>query len=152
MALMRFDPFREWDRAAEQAFRGARAMQQSMAMEAFRRGDEFFVALDMPGVDANDVDVTVERNVVNIHVTRRPLRQEGDEVLVDERSQGEFSRQLFLGENLNPGNLSANYESGVLMLRIPVAEASKPRKVEIGAQVPGQQSVEARSERQKEKA
>lgn len=153
MTLMRFDPFRDWDRVTEQALRGARSMQQSMPMEAFRRGDEVIVALDLPGVDADDVDVTVERNVVNIRFARRPLRQESDEVLVDERPQGEFSRQLFLGENLDPGNLAANVESGVLTLRIPVAEASKPRKIEIGSQVPSQQTVEAGSaEREKAKA
>lgn len=93
MALMRFDPFREWDRAAEQAFRGACAMQQSMPMEAFRRGDEFFVALDMPGVAPDTVDVTVERILDSIRVTRRPLRQEDDEVLVEERPQGESEQQ-----------------------------------------------------------
>lgn len=149
MTLMRFDPLREWDRLTEQAFRGTRAMQM-MPMEAFRRGDEFHVALDLPGVNPDDIDVTVERNVINIRATRRPLHREGDEVLVDERPQGEFSRQLFLGENLDPSNLTANCESGLLTLQIPVAEASKPRKIEIGAQVPSQQSVEAhQSKREK---
>ena len=153
MTLMRFDPFREWDRLTEQAMRGGRSAVQSMPMEAYRRGDEFFVALDLPGVNPDDVDVTVERNVVNIRVTRQPMHREDDEVLVDERPQGEFSRQLFLGENLDANNLSASYESGVLTLRIPVAEESKPRKVEIGSQVPSQQSVETRqAEREKAKA
>ena len=63
---------------------------------------------------------------------RAPLRQEGDELLVDERQQGEFSRQCFLGDNLDSARLSAEFDRGVLMLGIPVAEASKPRKVEIG--------------------
>lgn len=153
MTLMRFDPFREWDRLTEQAMRSARSAAQSMPMEAYRRGDEFFVALDLPGINPDDVDMTVERNVVNIRVTRQPKHSEDDEVLVDERPQGEFSRQLFLGENLDPNNLSASYESGVLTLRIPVAEESKPRKVEIGSQVPGQQSVETRqAEREKANA
>lgn len=153
MTLMRFDPFREWDRLTEQAVRSARSAVQSMPMEAYRRGDEFFVALDLPGVNPDDVDVTVERNVVNIRVTRQPMHREDDEVLVDERPQGEFSRQLFLGENLDANSLSASYESGVLTLRIPVAEESKPRKVEIGSQVPSQQAVETRqAEREKANA
>ena len=101
-------------------------------MEAFRRDDQFVVALDLPGVDPGDVDVTVERNVVTVHARRAPLRREGDELLVDERPQGEFSRQFFLGDNLDSTRLSAEFDRGVLVLGIPVAEASKPRKVEIG--------------------
>lgn len=152
MTLMRFDPFREWDRA-EQAFAGGTRAMRIMPMEAYRRGDEFFVVLDLPGVNPDDVDVTVERNVVNIRASRSSTRKDGDDVLVDERPQGEFARQLFLGENLDPGKLTANYESGVLSLRIPVAESSKPRKIEIGANVPSQQSIEARAtQREKAKA
>ena len=132
MTLMRFDPFRELDRLSEQVMAGSRALR-TMPMEAFRRGDEFFVALDLPGVEPADVDLTVERNVVNIRATRQPARREGDEVLVDERPSGEFSRQLFLGDNLDSSQLAAGFEHGVLTLRIPVSEASKPRRVEIGS-------------------
>jgi HSP20 family protein len=53
------------------------------------------------------------------------------EVLVAERPQGSFSRQLFLGETLDADRIEANYESGVLSLRIPVAEAAKPRRVQV---------------------
>jgi HSP20 family protein len=60
-------------------------------------------------------------------------RQEGDELLVDERAHGKFSRQFFLGDNLDAGKLSADLERGVLTLTIPVAEQSKPRQVQIGS-------------------
>jgi HSP20 family protein len=130
MTLMRFDPFRELDRLAEQTVRTPRALP----MEAFRRGDRFIVALDLPGVDGKDVDVTVERNVVTVKATRRPLRQENDEVLIDERPQGEFSRQFFLGDMLAAADLSADFDRGVLVLTVPVAESSKPRKIEIAEQ------------------
>ena len=132
MTLMRFDPFRELDRMAEQAFSGGRAAR-SMPMEAMRRGDEFLVFLDLPGVQPDDVDVTVERNVISIRAHRAPRRQEGDEVIVDERPYGEFTRQLFLGDNLDPGGLTADLENGVLIMRIPVSEASKPRRVALGS-------------------
>jgi HSP20 family protein len=126
--MMRSDPFRELDRWTEQAFAGART-PRPMPIEALRRGDMFMVALDLPGVAQDDVDVTVERNVVAVRATRRPLAEEGDEVIVDERPHGEFSRQLFLGENLDPARLTARLVEGVLTLGIPVSEASKPRKV-----------------------
>lgn len=130
MTLMRFDPFRELDRWTEQALAGTRSMR-TMPMEALRRGDRFFVALDLPGVTQEDIDVTVERNVVTVRASRAPLAQEGDEVIVDERPHGEFSRQLFLGENLDAGKLAAQLTDGVLNLEIPVSEASKPRKVSL---------------------
>jgi HSP20 family protein len=131
MTLMRFDPFRELDRWPEPAMPGTRTLR-TMPMEALRRGDRFLVALDLPGVTQDDLDVTVERNVVTIRARRTPLAQEGDEVIIDERPRGEFSRQLFLGENLDASKLTADLTDGVLNLEIPVSEASKPRKISLG--------------------
>ena len=144
MTLMRFDPFRELDRLADQALVGARAAR-TLPMEALRRGDQFIVSIDVPGTDPKDIDVTIERNVVEITAQRQPIRQEGDEVIVDERPQGEFRRQLFLGENLDPDHLSAACDRGVLTLTIPVSEASKPRKVQIGSSNAGEQAVQTGS-------
>ena len=131
MTLMRFDPFRELDRLAERALSGYGG--RTMAMEAVRRGDEFLVQLDLPGVREQDVDVTVERNVLSIRARRDPVRQEGDEVVVDERPYGEFSRQLYLGGDLDTNRLDAQFSDGVLTLRIPISESGKPRRVRIGA-------------------
>lgn len=102
-----------------------------MPIEAYRRGDEVCVHVDLPGVDPSAADVTVERNVVTIRATRRPLYGENDEVIINERPQGEFSRQFFLGDNLDMNGLNASFDRGVLTLRIPVSEESKPRRVEI---------------------
>jgi HSP20 family protein len=147
MVLMRFDPLRELDRLTDQAMGGAR-MPRTLPMEALRRGDELVVAIDVPGIDPKDVDVTVERNVVEVAARRQPLQQEGDEVIIDERPHGEFRRQLFLGDNLDPGKMTASCERGVLTLVIPVSEASKPRKVEIGSADEGQQALQTGSAQQ----
>lgn len=144
MTLMRFDPFREWDRLIDQ-FGSTPRMARTMPMEAYRRGDEFVVALDLPGVNPDDVDVTVERNVVSVRAKRQSPRGESDELLVDERPQGEFTRQLFLGDNLDAGKLKANFDGGVLTLTIPIAEKSKARRVEIGSGAQGSQVIEAES-------
>jgi HSP20 family protein len=133
MTLMRFDPFRSLDRLGEQLVSGTRAAP-TMPMEAFRRGDEFVVAIDMPGVASEDLELTVERNVVNVRATRRPIRREGDEVVVDERLYGEFSRQLFLGDNLDLDKLEATCEHGVLTVTVPVSEASRPRRISVGGE------------------
>jgi HSP20 family protein len=130
---MRFDPFRELDRVAERTLSGAARALYSMPMEAFRRGDQFMVLMDLPGVSRDDIDLTIERNVVSVRVRRAPVHQEGDEVIIDERPYGEFARQLFLGDNLDPDRMSADVSDGVLTLTIPVSEASKPRRVALGS-------------------
>jgi HSP20 family protein len=130
MGVMRWDPFRQFDRVTEQLMGTTRA-PRSMPMEAYRRGDQFLVHLDLPGVNPDDVDLTVERNVLTVRAERRPNWTEGDDVLVDETPQGVFSRQLLLGENLDAERLEASYDRGMLTLSIPVTEQAKPRRIEI---------------------
>jgi HSP20 family protein len=125
--LMRFDPFRDTDRLFDEVVRPGPAMP----MDAVRRGDHVEVRLDLPGVEPDSIDLTVERNVLTVRAERAPHRQEGDEVIAAERRHGTVSRQLFLGDTLDPGRLEAGYEHGVLALTIPVAEAAKPRKVSV---------------------
>lgn len=130
--LMRFDPFRELDRLTDQAWgNGGRAVPRGMPMDAFRRGDRFYVHFDLPGVHPDSIELTVEKNTLTVKAERRWDPQENDEVLIAERSRGSFTRQLFLGENLDTDHIEASYESGVLTLTIPVAEAAKPRRVEV---------------------
>jgi HSP20 family protein len=141
MTVIRFDPFQEFDRLSRQMLGTGRG-PRSMPMEAYRRGDQFFIHLDLPGVVPDDVQLTVERNVVAVRAERRPLWRQGDDVLVDETPQGIFSRQLFLGENLDAGGLEATFDQGILTLTIPVAEQAKPRRVEISAKPGGAQQVQ----------
>jgi HSP20 family protein len=128
--LMRTDPFREFDRLAQQVF-GSAARPAAMAMDAYRAGDDFIVHFDIPGVDPETIELDVERNVLNVRAERRPPAPEGAELIAAERPTGTFSRQLFLGDTLDTDRIDASYDSGVLTLRIPVAEAAKPRRIEI---------------------
>ncbi|MEO6987194.1 MAG: Hsp20/alpha crystallin family protein [Aquihabitans sp.] len=128
--LMRTDPFRELDRLAQQAL-GTPSRPAAMPIDAYRRGDEFIVELDLPGVDADSIDLTVERNVLTVHAQRRRSGDGDIEFLVGERPQGTFSRQLFLGDTLDTANIDADYTDGVLTLKLPVAERAKPRRVPI---------------------
>lgn len=128
--LMRSDPFRELDWLTQQVFgNGGRAAV--MPMDAYRHGEQFVVHFDLPGVEASSIDLTVERNVLTVSAQRQWQPAEGDQVVASERLQGSFSRQLFLGEVLDTERIEASYDNGVLTLTIPVAEAAKPRKVEI---------------------
>jgi HSP20 family protein len=135
--LMRTDPFREFDRLAQQAFgaaAGTWSRPAAMPMDAYRRGDEFVVEFDLPGVDPTAIELSVERNTLTVKAERRPsLRDEHVEMQVAERPLGVFSRQLFLGESLDSEHISAEYNAGVLTLRIPVAERAKPRTISISS-------------------
>lgn len=127
--LIRYEPFREFDRFTEDFLSERRARQ--IPVDAYRRGNEFKIHLDLPGVDSRFIELTVEGDVLTVRATRAWVRTEGDQIQIAERAQGEFSRQLFLGESLDREHITANYENGVLTLTIPVAEEAKPRKVEI---------------------
>ncbi len=129
--LMRTDPFRELDRMAQQML-GTATRPAAMPIDAFRQGDEFVVQFDLPGVRAESIDLTVERNVLTVHAQReRSFNEDGVELLIGERPHGTFSRQLFLGETLDTENLKAEYVDGVLVLRVPVREQAKPRKIDV---------------------
>lgn len=88
---------------------------------------------DLPGVDPGSIDLDVEHNVVTIKAERPASEDANTELIAAERPRGLFSRQLFLGDNLDTENISASYEGGVLALTIPVAEQAKPRKIEISS-------------------
>ena len=127
--LMRTDPFRELDRLTQQVF-GTAARPAAMPMDAYRSGDSFYVHLDLPGVKADSIQLTVEQNVLTVRAERAPV-QDGTELLVAERPAGIFTRQVFLGESLDADNIAADYTAGVLTLTIPVREAARPRSIQI---------------------
>lgn len=128
--LMRTDPYREIDRLAEQFF-GTPGRPAVMHLDAERDGDWFYVYFDLPGVDPDSVDLTVERNVLTVRAERSRPRRDGVEQVLAERPMGTFTRQLFLGDTLDTEHLQASYDAGVLTLRIPVAEQAKPRKIAV---------------------
>jgi HSP20 family protein len=132
--LMRTDPFRELDRLAQQVFTapGTWSRPTAMPMDAYRSGEEFVVAFDLPGVTADAIELDVERNVLTVKAERRPTVTGDDvEMQVAERPLGVFSRQLFLGDTLDTERIQAAYDAGVLTLRIPILEKAKPRKIAI---------------------
>jgi HSP20 family protein len=144
--LMRTDPFRDLDRLTQQVFgtSGTWSRPTAMPMDAYRVGNDFVVAFDLPGVDPDAIELNVERNVLTVKAERRPLPVGEDvEMQVAERPLGVFSRQLFLGDTLDTERISAAYESGVLTLRIPVAEQAKPRRIEITNTGPARREIDA---------
>lgn len=139
--LMRTDPFREIDRMAEQFF-GTVARPAVMHLDAYRDGDYFYAAFDLPGVDPDSIECTVERNVLTVRAERQRPTGDTVELVAAERPMGVFTRQLFLGDTLDTEKLEAGYENGVLTLRIPVAERAKPRRIEVSS-TGGRQQINA---------
>ena len=129
MLLRTTDPFRDFDRLAQQLL-GTTNRPAVMPMDAWREGERFIIEFDLPGVSRESIDLDVERNVLTVRAERVPGN--GDwEMLASERPRGVFSRQLVLGDNLDLERIEANYDGGVLRLIVPVAERAKPRKIEV---------------------
>jgi HSP20 family protein len=128
--LLRFDPFRDFDRLAGEML-GAARTPAPMPMDVLRAGDEFVVRFDLPGIDVDSLDVSAENQMLTVRAERTRHDPEGSSYLVSERPSGTYRRQLVLGDGLAVDDIRAEYHDGVLTLTIPVAEQAKPRKIEI---------------------
>jgi HSP20 family protein len=144
--LMRSEPFTEFNRMAQQLFGAPQAGTWSrpavMPVDSYRNGDEFVIAFDLPGVDRDAIDIDVERNVLTVRAERRPVNLgDGAEAHLTERPLGVFSRQLFLGDALDTDRIDATYDNGVLVLRIPIAERARPRKITVAGRGDAEQKA-----------
>ncbi|MEV5694752.1 Hsp20/alpha crystallin family protein [Micromonospora globbae] len=140
--LMRTEPFRDIDRMFEQLV-GTTTRPAVMHVDAERDGDAFYVYFDLPGVDPDSIDLTVERNVLSVKAQRKRQSRDGVESVISERPMGVFSRQLFLGDTLDTDKLEASYDNGVLTLRIPVSDKAKPRKIAVGSGDNGRKQIKS---------
>ncbi|MFF9984827.1 Hsp20/alpha crystallin family protein [Streptomyces erythrochromogenes] len=135
--LMRTDPFREMDRIVQQlsGTSGTWSKPSVMPMDAYRDGEEYVIAFDLPGVSTEAIDIDVERNMLTVKAERRPVaKADSVKAELSERPLGVFSRQIMLADTLDTERIQADYDAGVLTLRIPIAERAKPRKISIGGE------------------
>ncbi len=144
--MIQSDPFRDLDTLFSRMSARSASGSGVMPIDAFRRGSDVWVHIDLPGVKAESLEMTVERNVLTIAVERRWQRQEGDQSYFGERYQGSFRRQIELGDGLDLEHLEADLHDGVLTVRIPVSEKAKPRRIEVSHKGPdAPESIEATS-------
>ncbi len=128
--MLRFtDPFDEMDRIMSQV--GGRWRGGLMPMDAFEKDGLYTLKFDLPGVDPEHVDLTVEAGVMRVTADRKIEDTEGANWLVRERPTGTHSREVRLGDRLDSGAVKASYDQGVLTVTIPIKEEAKPRKVAI---------------------
>nr|WP_300144175.1 Hsp20/alpha crystallin family protein [Propionicimonas sp.] len=124
-----FDPFREMDRWFSDVARTPASA--AMPMDLFRDGDVFVAKIDLPGVDPASIDIDVDDRTLTVRAQRNAETTETQKWLVRERPAGTFARQLTLGYGVALDQIAAEYNDGVLSLRIPVAEEAKPRKISV---------------------
>ncbi len=119
------------DRMSRDLFHTGRS--ELMPVDAYRLDDRLYMHLDLPGIDPETIDITVEDNSLTVSVERTMSVPQDAAVVLNERTQGTFTRRFFLGEGLDTEKIEAGYDHGVLTISIPVAEQAKPRKILVGA-------------------
>jgi HSP20 family protein len=124
--LMRTDPFRQWDRVFDQPGGSFTA-----ALDAYRLGDVITVLFDLPGVDAESIDLQIERGELRLNARRAVNSPDGAQYLIRERTDATITRRLMLGDVLDVEHVDAEFHDGVLTLRIPLHESAKPRRVDV---------------------
>ena len=126
MMLHRFDPF--FEGSGHTATR-----RHVLPADVYRLGEAYFVEIEVPGVDLEDIDIEVEKKHLTVTVERRHLVDEERTDISRGRPYGTFHRRFFLGDGLDGEGIKASYEKGVLTLEIPVSETAKARKIVISA-------------------
>jgi len=146
MALVRWEPVRELSSLQNEMNRvfntffdaptpggnGGTLRRWVPAMDLVETDDHFVLRADLPGLSEDDVDVTLENDVLTVSGQRKAeteTREKGYYRV--ERASGSFRRSLSLPEGVDPDAIEANFDKGVLEVRIPKPEQRKPRKVAI---------------------
>ena len=120
MLLTTFDPFAQ------------RADYRRLArMDAIRRENEVELRFDLPGIDPESIDVSVDRGVLTVKASRNEEYTEGEKPVIRERVMGSYVRRVRLSDAVDAEKIEAGYTDGVLTVHVPVAEAAKPRKIEV---------------------
>jgi HSP20 family protein len=133
MLLTTFDPFAEFDRLAQRALgtTGTTRPRGGMRMDAIRRADDIELRFDLPGIDPDSIEVTVDRGALTVSAKRAEEYAEGEKPFIRERVMGSFARRVYLADTADTENIEAGFDAGVLTVRIPVQEQAKARKVEV---------------------
>lgn len=140
-AVVRFDPFRDLAALREDMNRVfARTLGDALpadaawapAIDIRETPDEIVMSVEVPGLDAEDIDIEVEDNVLTISGERRfEERSEDEHHHRVERRYGRFSRSVTLPQNVTTDDIRADLERGVLEVHVPKAEEARPRKIAV---------------------
>lgn len=126
MLLSTFDPFADFHRALR-----TDSGHAAMRMDAIRGEQEVELRFDLPGIDTESIDVTVDRGVLTVSAKRSEEYAESEKPYIRERIMGSFTRRVRLSDSVDAERISASYDAGVLRVRVPLQERALPRKVEV---------------------
>jgi HSP20 family protein len=147
--ISRWEPFRgvtslqeEVNRLFENTLRGSRSEGSltiwAPAVDIHEAEDALVVKADLPGMKESDLDVRVENNTLTIRGERKFESEVKEEnYLRVERSYGGFTRSFSLPNTIKSEGISATYENGVLAVKLPKREETKPRQVKVNVQPNG---------------
>lgn len=138
MTLMRWDPFREFLTLQQRALRtgGNQDAEATWtpSVDIFEKGEELVIRAELPGIDKEAIEVRVENDTLTLSGSReRDEEIEDEHVYRLERVHGNFARSFRLPKTVDASRIEAEFNNGVLQVRLPKAEEAKPRKVEIQA-------------------
>ena len=145
MAVIRWDPFRDlntlqdrMNRLFEEANRGGRveeptaATAWSPAVDIFETETSIVVKAEVPGVDRNDIELSLENNVLTLKGDRQFEKEAKDENYHRiERSYGGFTRSFSIPAVVDEAEIKADYKDGVLTIVLPKTERAKPKQIKI---------------------
>ena len=108
----------------------------AVRMDAVRRDNEIELRFDLPGIDRESIDVTVDRGVLTVSAKRSQEYADNEKPFIRERVMGTFTRKLRLADTVDADNIAASYDGGVLTVLVPLTERAQPRKIEVGTPEP----------------
>jgi HSP20 family protein len=144
MALVRWEPGRELDSLQADMNRlfdgffgrrgdGAASRRWAPAMDLVETDEHLVLRADLPGMDEDDISIEIKDGALTVSGERRTEDEEkGEGYYRVERAFGSFSRTLALPDGVDADSVEANFDRGVLEVRIPKPEERKPTRVEIG--------------------
>jgi len=151
---MRYDPFREIRSLQEEMNRilsnFSRGFEDDLmsgawtpSVDIFENKDQVVLEAELPGMKPEDVNISIENNVLTIQGERKfEKKEEGDNYHRIERRYGSFTRSFTLPPTVDTEKITAEFDNGVLRLTIAKREEAKPRRIEIKASSAGSQSKE----------
>ena len=137
---------RDIDRLFEEAFGGSNNGSSWMPVVDIRESkSDLSIEFEVPGLRPEDVEITMDNGVLTVSGEKRGERKEGDEnsrYHLIERTYGRFSRSFQLPKGVNENEIAADYDHGVLRVRIPKTALPQPRKIEIGRTSSGKEQAQ----------
>jgi HSP20 family protein len=155
--LTRWDPFREivgmrqqmdrmlndWLSTTGEWGEGGSDGWMRLPLDVSEGDDAYIVRASIPGVKPEELEINVQNNMLTIQgETKSEEERQGDRWHLRERRFGKFQRTIGLPSNVNPDQIGATYENGVLTLSLPKSEEAKPRRISVQG---GQRTIEGQT-------